>query len=96
MIRPAQARDAEDLTKLYNHYILNTTVTFEEEPITAQTMAERIADVEKMNLPWLGAQDNDQLVGYAYATKWKARQILRLTTEALPRRRRNRRHHRSH
>ena len=44
MIRRAKLSDAGALSDLYNYYILNTVVTFEEQPITALDMLSRRAE----------------------------------------------------
>ncbi|GAL34325.1 hypothetical protein JCM19240_1233 [Vibrio maritimus] len=42
MIRNVTAADADAIATIYNHYIVNSTCTFEEEIVSAQQMAERI------------------------------------------------------
>ena len=69
MIRPAAASDAEAIARIYNHYVLNTVITFEEEEVSATQMAARIADVQAASFPWLVAEAMGQVVGYAYVTK---------------------------
>lgn len=81
-IRPAQARDAEAIAKIYNHYVLNTIITFEEVVVSVDEMAKRINDIVATDLPWLVAEENGRIVGYAYASKWKARAAYRYTLES--------------
>jgi L-amino acid N-acyltransferase YncA len=81
IVRSASAADAEAIARIYNYYIQNTVITFEEEPVSASLMATRVADVQGLTLPWLVAQIEDAIVGYAYATKWKARSAYRYSTE---------------
>ena len=81
-IRPAAAVDAERICAIYNHYIATTTISFEEEPVTAADMAQRIADVGAAKLPWLVMLDGDKLIGYAYATNWRARAAYRFAVES--------------
>lgn len=81
MIRPATVGDADSIASIYNHYILNTTVTFEEQAVSAQQMAQRINEVASDALPWLVAERAGQVVGYAYATKWKGRCAYRFSVE---------------
>ena len=81
-IRPATAADAERIRTIYNHYIATTTISFEEEPVSAVDMAQRIADVAAATLPWLVMLDGDKLIGYAYATKWRVRAAYRFTVES--------------
>lgn len=81
-IRPAGAADAERICEIYNHYIATTTISFEEEPVAPADMAQRIADVAAAKLPWLAMLDADRLIGYAYATKWRARAAYRFAVES--------------
>ena len=81
MIRPVQPKDVPALTDMYNYYIRETTVTFEEEEIAPDNMQSRIQKVEAANLPWLVAEEQDEIVGYAYATKWKERSAYRHSVE---------------
>lgn len=81
MIRPAEPRDAEAIAAIYNHYIVNTIITFEEEVITAQDITERIKETGAANLPWLVAEEDGAVVGYAYASKWKGRCAYRYSVE---------------
>jgi L-amino acid N-acyltransferase YncA len=82
VIRAAEKRDAEAIANIYNHYIANTIITFEEETIDAQEMAQRISDVQASGLPWLVVEDNGHVVGYAYASKWKGRCAYRFSVES--------------
>jgi L-amino acid N-acyltransferase YncA len=81
IVRSASAADAETIARIYNYYIQNTVITFEEEPVSAQVMATRVAEVQGLSLPWLVAEVDNATVGYAYATKWKARSAYRYTVE---------------
>ena len=80
-IRPAALSDAEGVARIYNHYILNTVVTFEEEAVSADEMGRRINEVTSASLPWLVAEKAGQIVGYAYASKWKPRHGYRFSVE---------------
>ena len=80
-IREVTAVDAEAIAVIYNHYIHETVVTFEEEPISASDMAGRIAEVAAASLPWLVAERAGEVVGYARATKWKPRSAYRHSVE---------------
>ena len=81
-IRPATAADAERIRTIYNHYIATTTISFEEEPVSAVDMVQRIADVAAATLPWLVMLEGDKLIGYAYATKWRVRAAYRFAAES--------------
>jgi len=82
LIRPAHADDAKAIAAIYNPYILTTTISFEEEAVTDAAMAQRIADVQAGGLPWLVAEQDGKVLGYAYATKWRVRHAYRFSVES--------------
>ncbi len=47
----------------------------------ATEMARRIEDVQSASLPWLVAEEGSQILGYAYATQWRARSAYRFSVE---------------
>ncbi len=81
MIRSATARDADAIAGIYNHYVVNTPVTFETEPVGVVEMAQRIEEILAASLPWLVIEENGTVVGYAYAGKWKGRCAYRHSVE---------------
>lgn len=82
MIRPAETRDAGAIAAIYNHYVMHTLVTFEEQACSVEAMAARIRDSRSMALPWLVAQDDAGcVVGYAYASRWGGRCSYRHSLE---------------
>ncbi|MYM69851.1 GNAT family N-acetyltransferase [Pseudoduganella sp. FT55W] len=81
-IRDAVADDAKAIAAIYNPFIANTTISFEEEPVTNAAMAQRIADVQAAGLPWLVLEVDGKVVGYAYATKWRVRHAYRYSVES--------------
>ncbi len=81
MIRNVNLSDSEALIHIYNYYILNSTFTFEEAPVSKEEMKARIAKVQDLGLPWFVYEEDGQVIGYAYATKWKERTAYRFTVE---------------
>ncbi|HTQ99932.1 MAG TPA: arsinothricin resistance N-acetyltransferase ArsN1 family B [Candidatus Acidoferrum sp.] len=81
MIRSVTAADATAIAGIYNHYIRDSIITFEELPIDAGEMAARIAEITAAKLPWLVAERDGAVIGYAYATKWKTRSAYRFAVE---------------
>src|SRR5690606_6669978 len=73
--------DGDVIAKIYNHYILNTTVSFEESEVSGEDMSLRIKKVLTPGLPWLVAEEKDKVIGYAYATRWHERSAYRNTVE---------------
>jgi phosphinothricin acetyltransferase len=80
-IRAAAPSDAAAIATIYNHYVTDTIVTFEEEPVTADEIARRIEEVRSASLPWLVAEEGGHVVGYAYATPWRSRIGYRFSAE---------------
>ncbi len=81
MIRPASPDDAAAICAIYNHYVANTTITFEELAVSVDDMAQRIRDVGA-SLPWFVDEQAGQVLGYAYATPWRARSAYRFSVES--------------
>lgn len=80
MIRQATTADAKAIAKIYNHYIFNSIITFDEESVDQQTMEARINSREKML--WWVFEEGDQIVAYAHPTLWKSRSAYRFTVES--------------
>ena len=81
MIRNATEMDADAIASIYNYYIENTVVTFEESLVSAADMWARVEKVNRSGYPWLVAVLNDEIIGYAYASKWNERVAYRYTAE---------------
>ncbi len=83
MIRAATLEDSAAICDIYNYFITDTVITFEEQTITNDDIAERIKATYHDKLPWIVKVDNEQqIVGYAYANKWRLRSAYRFTVEA--------------
>jgi phosphinothricin acetyltransferase len=80
-IRACLASDAASICDIYNHYVRETVITFEEEPVSEREMSERIRDVSA-RWKWLVAEDNGLVQGYAYASAWKTRAAYRHSVES--------------
>ncbi len=81
MIRPVNEDDADAICRIQNHYIESSIFTFEEEAISSAGMGERIEEVTAA-LPWLVYVDEGELLGYAYASRWKGRCAYRHSVES--------------
>lgn len=79
-IRPCTTNDTAAICAIYNHYIEHTVITFEEIPLTVAQMQERIIGYTQL-YPWLVCEDEGEIVGYAYASKWKERSAYKHTAE---------------
>ena len=81
-IRPVRVSDSPRLAAIYNHYILHTTVSFEEDPVTPSEMEARITATVGEGFPWLVAAEGEAILGYTYATQWKRRSGYRFAAES--------------
>ena len=81
-IRPAVVADLPHVREIYNHYVMNSTVTFDEKPITLAGMRKKFAAVEKLGFPFIVAESpSGQILGYAYVYPWKEKAAFRYTVE---------------
>lgn len=80
-IRNASPADAAAICEIYNHYVLNTTISFETEAISETEMRSRIDEVTAQ-YPWLVYEEQGRILGYAYASKWKPRAAYRHSVES--------------
>jgi phosphinothricin acetyltransferase len=80
-IRPALPGDTSQICDIYNRYVEQTVITFEEETVSNAEMSRRIADTT-MTFPWFVAERNGSIAGYAYATTWKSRSAYRFAVES--------------
>ncbi len=79
-IRKGIVADAPYIAEIQNYYILNTTITFELEPISIEEMERRISEIVA-NYPFLVYIEDGELKGYCYAHKWKERKAYSATAE---------------
>ena len=80
-VRAVTPADAGAVAAIYNHYVLQTVVTFEEEPITAAEISLRIDEVRTGSLPWFVAERAGAMAGYAYGSRWRTRSAYRFSSE---------------
>lgn len=81
LIRPATQADAAAIAGIYNHYVRNTVVTFEEQEVSADEIASRVAGIVGASLPFLLSVQDGQVRGYAYAGRWNTRSAYRFAVE---------------
>lgn len=81
MIRAATFSDASAITAIYNYYILNTTITFELYPITRGETIKRMEKHKEVG-PYLVYEEDGEVIGYAYVSRFRERQAYENTVEA--------------
>ncbi|WP_044206797.1 arsinothricin resistance N-acetyltransferase ArsN1 family B [Flammeovirga sp. OC4] len=81
MIRDITLNDAQAVADIYNYYIENTVVTFEETAVSAEEIKQRIL-AKREDLPWIVFEKDGEVVGYAYASEWKSRCAYKFSIES--------------
>lgn len=82
LVREATGADLTAITAIYAPYVLHGVASFEETPPTVEDMAARRVAVLKAGLPYLVAEIEGRVVGYAYATLYRPRPAYRFTAES--------------
>lgn len=81
LIRPATSADAPALAAIYGHHCLHGFGTFEEVPPSPEEMMQRLTAVQKRGLPYLVAEADGEITGFAYAGPFRPRAAYRYTVE---------------
>jgi L-amino acid N-acyltransferase YncA len=80
-IRAAVAADATAVAEIYSHFVRNTTFTFEFDAPDAAEMLQRMEDVQRQGFPYLVAEAEGRVVGFASAKQFRPRPAYRFTVE---------------
>ena len=81
-IRDAEAADLPSIRAIYNHYVLNSVVTFDEQPVTLRALRAKFSNAKKLGMPYIVAvSPSGQILGYAYVYPWKTKAAYRFTVE---------------
>jgi phosphinothricin acetyltransferase len=81
VVRPSRAEDIDAIQTIYAHHVLHGLASFEEVPPDAADLAERRAAILERGLPYLVAEVNGVVAGYAYAGLFRTRSAYRHTLE---------------
>lgn len=79
-IRTATDADAAAISEIYKHYVLNTIISFEDVPPTPSDIRSRMSAGDAY--PWLVAEHDDDVVGYAYAAPHRTRAAYKWSVDA--------------
>ncbi|WP_221585794.1 GNAT family N-acetyltransferase [Microbacterium sp. G2-8] len=81
-IRRAEKRDIPDIREIYNYYVTNSVVTFDEKKWTYRQWLEKFEHLAKLGLPFLVAESpTGQILGYALISPWSGKSSYRYTAE---------------
>lgn len=81
MIREVNKTDAKQIVDIYNDYIVHSVITFEEQALSVEEMEARILNVINSGHVWLVFEQNNEVLGYAYSSKWRERTAYRFASE---------------
>lgn len=80
-VRDAEDADLPAIQAIYAHHVLHGLATFEEVPPSVTELAGRRAAIIDAGLPYLVAEREGRVVGYAYAASYHPRPAYRYTIE---------------
>jgi phosphinothricin acetyltransferase len=81
LIRLSRDDDVPSIAAIYAHHVRHGLATFEEAPAPAEEMARRRAGILAAGFPYLIAESDRGVAGYAYATLYRERSAYRFTLE---------------
>ncbi len=80
MIRKVKEEDAAEICGIYNPFVSESTVSFEERPVEVEEMKRRIREISE-HCPYLVYEEAGSVMGYSYAHPWKIRAAYSTTME---------------
>ena len=80
-LRDAQDKDAEAIAAIYAHHVLHGTASYDLEPPPAEYMRSKIRSIADKRWPFLVAEVDGEVAGYAYATQFRDRAAYCFTAE---------------
>lgn len=82
IFRTVNLSDSQAIADIYNPFVTDSTVTFEEKAVTAEQISQRIEKVLDSGFPWIVLEQDGEILGYAYAGPWHTRSAYRFTAES--------------
>lgn len=81
-LRPAEAKDMYQVCEIYNFYIKNSVVTFDEEVMTTSQWEDKLQYLNGLGLPFIVAEtSNLEILGFAYVAPWRQKSAFKRTVE---------------
>lgn len=81
-IRAAQSKDCFAICEIYNFYIQNSVVTFDEQIMLLSAWEEKLEYLNKQKLPFIVAEtESGEILGFAYVAPWRQKSAYRRTVE---------------
>ena len=80
IVDAAPAHTAQ-IQAIYAHWVLHGLASFEEVPPDSLEMGRRRQAIQDLKLPYLVAEENGAVLGFAYAGPYRPRSAYRFTVE---------------
>jgi phosphinothricin acetyltransferase len=80
-IRPATVGDLTSIQSIYAHHVLHGRASFEVNPPSEAELRARFESIVGAGFPYLVAEQDDQVLGYAYVSAYRARHAYRFAVE---------------
>ncbi len=80
-VRSSTEKDVPEITRIYAHYVHTSTATYELEPPSVEEMFSRRSKILTLGLPYLVAEQDAKILGYAYAGQYRPRPGYQYTIE---------------
>lgn len=80
-LRELSENDIEPIAYIYNYHVVNTTVVFETNPFSIEKMRGTVIEISR-RFPFVVAEENGELVGFAYVHTWKSKPLYDSTVES--------------
>ena len=81
VVRDTTDSDMPAIQAIYAHAVLHGLATFEEVPPSVEELSARRADILRLGLPYLTAEQDGRIAGYGYAAPFRTRSAYRYTLE---------------
>lgn len=81
-IRPAELGDVPSIREIYNHYVLNSSITLSDTPWTLADTRKKFDNARQRGYPFIVAvSPGGQVLGFAYVYPWKEKAAFRFSVE---------------
>ena len=80
-IRPVEEKDIQQICDIYNWYVRESVITFDLEEKKVEDLSRELQLISQ-DFPVLAVVQDDVVMGYAYANRWKARRAYDRTVES--------------
>ncbi len=81
MVRPFKISDTQQLLEIYNYYVLNSTATFDDVPLSFEMFSDKITRINA-DYPFIVFEENNKILGYAYGSKFRPKPAYNKTVES--------------